>query len=85
MLDVTHENIIQKLGLTEKSLETASIHLFGNLPFAISTVLLIELAKMAHKKIGIFKCPNVELTFMFQEEVGEVSFIHPPIKTENRC
>ena len=46
-------------------------HFVGNLPFNISTVLIIKWLKLLKEKSGIFALSNCEMTLMFQKEVGD--------------
>ncbi|CAG8711648.1 3998_t:CDS:2, partial [Gigaspora rosea] len=47
------------------------LHVIGNLPFNISTPLLVQWMKMLSKRSGIFQISNITMTLMFQKEVGD--------------
>ena len=74
-MEIKCEDILEKAEMNESDLLNNKIHIIGNLPFGISAPLLLRYVHMAHKKSGLFKCPNLEMTLMFQKEVGDVSTI----------
>lgn len=45
-------------------------HFVGNLPFGISTILIIRWMELLNSKQGIFSLKNIQMTLMFQKEVG---------------
>lgn len=61
----------------------APVHLIGNLPFAISTRLLINWLREISLKTGAWSYGRSSLTLTFQKEVAER--IVAPILAENRC
>ncbi|XP_055529836.1 dimethyladenosine transferase 1, mitochondrial [Wyeomyia smithii] len=61
----------------------APVHLIGNLPFAISTRLLINWLRDISLKMGAWSYGRASLTLTFQKEVAER--IVAPILAENRC
>lgn len=61
----------------------APVHLVGNLPFSISTRLLINWLKDISLRRGAWSYGRASLTLTFQQEVAER--IVSPIMTESRC
>lgn len=59
------------------------VHIIGNLPFAISTRLLINWLKDISLKRGAWSYGRTAMVLTFQKEVGER--IIAPILTEKRC
>ena len=49
------------------------IHIVGNLPFNVSSPLLIMWLRRIYSKEGILSHPDINIGLMFQEEVGMVS------------
>lgn len=51
---------------------TTPLHIFGNLPFAISTALLIQWIHLLSTSSGLFShFPKTDLTLVFQKEVAD--------------
>lgn len=61
----------------------APIHLIGNLPFAISTRLLINWLRDISRQDGIWSYGRASMTLTFQKEVAER--IVAPILSNQRC
>ncbi|XP_052871831.1 dimethyladenosine transferase 1, mitochondrial [Anopheles cruzii] len=61
----------------------APVHLIGNLPFAISTRLLINWLRDMSLRTGAWRYGRASLTLTFQKEVAER--IVAPIVSEQRC
>lgn len=61
----------------------APVHLIGNLPFAISTKLLINWLADISRQQGIWSCGRASMTLTFQKEVAER--IVAPIMSAQRC
>lgn len=61
----------------------AKVHLIGNLPFAISTRLLVNWLKDMSLQRGAWSYGRASLTLTFQHEVAQR--IIAPIAGENRC
>ncbi|XP_055629438.1 dimethyladenosine transferase 1, mitochondrial [Toxorhynchites rutilus septentrionalis] len=61
----------------------APVHIIGNLPFAISTRLLINWLREMSLQIGAWSLGRSSLTLTFQKEVAER--IVAPILSEQRC
>ncbi|XP_058461703.1 dimethyladenosine transferase 1, mitochondrial-like [Malaya genurostris] len=61
----------------------APVHIIGNLPFAISTRLLINWLREMSLQTGAWSYGRSSLTLTFQKEVAER--IVAPILAENRC
>lgn len=61
----------------------APVHLIGNLPFAISTKLLINWLGDISRQQGIWSCGRASMTLTFQKEVAER--IVAPIMSAQRC
>ncbi|XP_053685889.1 dimethyladenosine transferase 1, mitochondrial [Sabethes cyaneus] len=61
----------------------APVHLIGNLPFAISTRLLINWLRDISLKTGAWSFGRSSMTLTFQKEVAER--IIAPISAQNRC
>uniref|UniRef100_A0A1B0BRU2 rRNA adenine N(6)-methyltransferase n=1 Tax=Glossina palpalis gambiensis TaxID=67801 RepID=A0A1B0BRU2_9MUSC len=62
---------------------TQRLHLIGNLPFAISTRLLINWLEDVSLRRGAFRRPDTCMTLTFQKEVAER--ICAPLGHEQRC
>ncbi|XP_013077443.1 dimethyladenosine transferase 1, mitochondrial-like [Biomphalaria glabrata] len=60
-----------------------NIHIIGNLPFSVSTPLIIQWLHHMSNKSSIWKFGRVPLTLTFQKEVAE-RIVAPP-KSEYRC
>ncbi|XP_059622365.1 dimethyladenosine transferase 1, mitochondrial [Phlebotomus argentipes] len=69
--------------VTEWEGARAPIHLIGNLPFAISTRLLINWLKDVSLRRGAWASGRAGMTLTFQQEVGER--ITAPILDNQRC
>ncbi|XP_058832968.1 dimethyladenosine transferase 1, mitochondrial-like [Topomyia yanbarensis] len=61
----------------------APVHIIGNLPFAISTRLLVNWLREMSLQTGAWSYGRSSLTLTFQKEVAER--IVAPILAENRC
>lgn len=57
--------------LLHKHQDHKKIHLVGNLPFNISTTILLDWLRMLKEKQGVFSFDNLEMTLMFQKEVAK--------------
>lgn len=72
-LEMDEEQILAKVGAQSspwESSEPASIHIVGNLPFAVSTELLLKWIRQIPSRSGAFKFGRVPLTLLFQKEVA---------------
>lgn len=59
------------------------VHVVGNLPFSVSTPLLVRWLRMASQRKGPFLHGRVPLTLTFQKEVAER--IVAPVMHVQRC
>ncbi|OQR71490.1 dimethyladenosine transferase 1 [Tropilaelaps mercedesae] len=48
-----------------------NIHLIGNLPFSISTILIVRWMKMVSERTGAWKFGRTRMTLTFQKEVAD--------------
>ncbi|KAF0444855.1 S-adenosyl-L-methionine-dependent methyltransferase [Gigaspora margarita] len=70
ILEIDHEKILTTAQINKVSQENR-LHVIGNLPFNISTPLLVQWMKMLSKRSGIFQISDITMTLMFQKEVGD--------------
>lgn len=77
------ENCFENCPKTDWNAGRAPVHLIGNLPFAISTRLLINWLKDISLQRGAWAYGRSSLTLTFQKEVAER--IVAPISTKERC
>nr|CAG8440224.1 5784_t:CDS:2 [Entrophospora candida] len=82
ILNIDHDLILKTAKITDELIPVTNLYLIGNLPFNISTKLLVQWIKMISNKSGIFKIPHVSMTLMFQKEVG--NRIVADVKTKQR-
>ncbi|KAH9489464.1 Dimethyladenosine transferase 1, mitochondrial [Bulinus truncatus] len=59
------------------------VHIIGNLPFSVSTPLIIQWLECISQKSSLWKLGRIPLTLTFQKEVAE-RIVAPP-KSEYRC
>ncbi|XP_017843702.2 dimethyladenosine transferase 1, mitochondrial [Drosophila busckii] len=82
-LDIYHEDIL-RFNIEQHVPDTTQrLHLIGNLPFAISTRLLINWYADLAARRGAFRRNDTCMTLTFQKEVAER--ICAPLASEQRC
>jgi dimethyladenosine transferase 1 len=77
------DNVFPECPQTEWQDRRAPVHLIGNLPFAISTRLLINWLRDMSFHTGAWSYGRASLTLTFQKEVAER--IVAPIDSDQRC
>ncbi|EDW79090.1 uncharacterized protein Dwil_GK10486 [Drosophila willistoni] len=82
-VDIYHEDILRFNMDQHISDTTQRLHLIGNLPFAISTRLLINWYADLSNRRGAFRRQDTCMTLTFQKEVAER--ICAPLGSEQRC
>ncbi len=60
-----------------------NVHLIGNLPFSVSTPLIIKWLSAMSEQSGPWKHGRAKLTLTFQKEVGER--LEAPLQSRQRC
>lgn len=84
ILKLSHADIRDALALLPGT-EASSVTLFGNLPFNISTALLVQWMHMIHLKHGLFEQPHrTRMVLTFQKEVADRLLATPKTKTWSR-
>jgi len=83
ILKFSIENCFTDCTTTDWHENRAPVHLIGNLPFSISTRLLINWLKDISLRRGAWSYGRSSLTLTFQKEVAER--IIAPILTQQRC
>lgn len=83
ILKYSLDNIFEDCPKTDWQDHRAPIHLIGNLPFAISTRILINWLKDVSLHRGAWAYGRSSMTLTFQKEVAER--IIAPINTQQRC
>ncbi|KAI9136022.1 S-adenosyl-L-methionine-dependent methyltransferase [Paraphysoderma sedebokerense] len=72
VLQTSASKIFSAAHMSESSIDKMPIHIAGNLPFGISTVLLFQWLHNLAKRDGLFKySSNVDMVLMFQKEVAQ--------------
>lgn len=64
--------------------KTPNIHIIGNLPFNISTPLIIKLMESVSNRTGPWKYGRTKMTLTFQKEVAERMVAHVLGKRRSR-
>ena len=73
---VSEEELLEKAGATKvawDSMHDPQIRIIGNLPFNVSTVLLIKWLRHIAERKGAFSFGRIPMLLTFQKEVGDVS------------
>lgn len=82
-MDIHQDDILKFRIENSVPTEDKRLHLIGNLPFAISTRLLINWLQDISERRGAFKRSDTHMTLTFQKEVAER--ICAPLGHEQRC
>jgi dimethyladenosine transferase 1, mitochondrial len=64
--------------------QDSSVHIVGNLPFSVSTVLLLKWIKQMPSKEGAFRFGRCPLTLLFQKEIAYRLHASPGTKDYGR-
>lgn len=71
VMDFTFDNLFPESLKRDWHDEPPPIKVIGNLPFNISTPLIIKWLRMMSERSGFYKMGRVPLTLTFQQEVGD--------------
>jgi len=83
IMDLHLENIFPRQLSHEWEIEPPPFFIIGNLPFNISTPLIIKLLRHCSEHTGPFIHGRTRLTLTFQKEVGDRMVA--PVNSANRC
>lgn len=71
ILNVNLGNILSEKNINEWSDKSPNIFFIGNLPFSISTALILKWLKNVSEKNGAWSLGRIQMTLTFQKEVAE--------------
>jgi len=83
ILTFNMEKMFSEKSRREWTEEPPNIHLIGNLPFNVSTHLIILWLKHIHERTNAWRFGRVAMTLTFQQEVAERMVA--PVMTAQRC
>eukprot|EP01126_Amoeba_proteus_P026748 TRINITY_DN2648_c0_g1_i8.p1 TRINITY_DN2648_c0_g1~~TRINITY_DN2648_c0_g1_i8.p1 ORF type:complete len:320 (-),score=41.42 TRINITY_DN2648_c0_g1_i8:23-982(-) len=85
VLNVDENKLLTEVGATKKQWEEqAEVVILGNLPFSVSTELLLKWIRQIHYKEGAFAFGRAGMCLTFQKEVGHRIVSRPCSKDYNR-
>ena len=77
------ENLFQKEMARSWEDKNPNIHIIGNLPFSVSTPLIIQYLRQISERTGPWSYGRVGLTLTFQKEVAQR--LVAPVMDDQRC
>jgi len=86
IMDVDEKQLLEQAGHTKKCSwnETSDIVIIGNLPFSVSTALVIKWIRQIHNRTGAFAYGRTAMALTFQKEVAHRIVAQPGSKEYNR-
>lgn len=81
ILTIPHQQILDHYHTEARKQSFVKSHFVGNLPFGISTILIVRWIELMNSGQGIFSLDNIEMTLMFQVDLNNA---YSPVERSRR-